>query len=137
MGWYVSEGRIPVRWLGPAAVVVVPRELDVSNAAAVREQLLLVLNNGASVLVVDMTACTFCDCAGASAVIRAYRRASGTGAELRLAGGGPLVQRLFGLIGVDRLIEVYPAVEAALSGRSAGREQAGRAHTCQVPNDGG
>lgn len=129
----MSAGRLSVQWLGPVAVVTMPKEMDVLNAAALRERLLLLLNQGASVLIVDMTATTFCDCSGAGAVMRAYRRASASGAQIRLAGGGPLVRRMFAILGIDRLIDVYPSLTAALGGQASPRSA--RLHTLrQVPD---
>jgi anti-anti-sigma factor len=98
-----------------------PAEMDVLNAAAVREQLLVLLNRGASVLIVDMTATTFCDCAGAWAVMRASRRAGAAGARVRLVSGGPAVRRTFGLLGIDRMIDVYSSLAAAIAGQAGPR----------------
>lgn len=114
----MSAGKLPVQWLGPVAIVTMPAEIDVSNAAAVREQLLLLLNRGASVLIADMTATTFCDCAGAGAVIRAFRRAGASGAQFRLVSGGPAVQRLFVLLGIDRMADMYSSLAAAIAGQA-------------------
>jgi anti-sigma B factor antagonist len=137
----VSAGRLTVQWLGPVAVVTMPAEIDVSNAAAIRERLLLLLNQGASVLVVDMTATTFCDCTGAGAVMRAYRRASAAGAQVRLVSGGPLVRRIFGLLGIGRVIDMYPSVAAAVAGRTDPRRARPSDTPAQgrdqVPNGGG
>lgn len=60
-----------------------------------------------------MSATRFCDCAGVRAIVRAHKRATGSGAELRLVVTAAPVRRIFGLIGVDRLLDVYPSVEAA------------------------
>jgi anti-anti-sigma factor len=109
-----------------------PVELDVSNAAAVREQLLLVLNQGASILIIDMTASTFCDCAGASAVVRAFRRASAAGARVRLVSGGPAIERIFGLLGIGRIIDVYPSLAAAIGAPEGPR--CARHHGPQPPD---
>jgi anti-anti-sigma factor len=135
----VSAGTPPVRWLGPVAIVTMPAEMDVSNAAAIRERLLLLLNQGASVLIVDMTATTFCDCTGAGAVMRAYRRASASGAQVRLVSGGPLVRRAFGLLGIGRVVDVYPTLAAAIAGQRDTRCPLPRGTPAQdqVPNGGG
>jgi anti-sigma B factor antagonist len=98
-----------------------PKEMDFANAGVIRERLLLLLNQGASVLIVDMTATTFCDCTGAGAMMRAYRRASASGAQIRLVGGGPLPRRIFGLLGIDRLIDVYPSLTTAIAGQPGTR----------------
>jgi hypothetical protein len=47
------------------------------------------------------------------AIVRAHQRATGSGAELRLVVTAAPVRRIFGLIGVDRLLDFYPSVEAA------------------------
>jgi anti-sigma B factor antagonist len=109
----VSEERFPVSWLGRTAVVTLPAEIDLTIADAMREGLLSVLNQGALGLVVDMTTTTFCDSAGITALARAARRAAANGATLRLAAAAPPVLRIFSLVGIDRLIDVYPTVDEA------------------------
>lgn len=95
--------------------MVVPGELDLTIADGLREALLEVLNAGALGLVVDMTATTFCDSAGISAITRAVRRAAASDATIRLAVASPAVLRVLDLVGIDRLIDVYPDVSAALA----------------------
>ena len=109
----VSEACLPVTWSDRTAVVTLPVEIDATNADAVREALLSVLNAGAAGLVVDMTATTFCDSAGITALVRAARRADANGATMRLAVTAPPVLRVFNLIGIDRVIEIYPSADAA------------------------
>jgi anti-sigma B factor antagonist len=111
----VPDDRFPVTWSGRTATVVVPVELDLTIADGLREALLDVLNAGALGLVVDMTATTFCDSAGISAITRAVRRAAANDATMRLAVASPPVLRVFDLVGIDRLIEIYPDAEAALA----------------------
>ena len=60
-----------------------------------------------------MTATTFCDSAGITALVRASRRAEATGATMRVAAIGPSVLRVFSLVGIDRLIDIHPAVDDA------------------------
>ena len=111
----VSEGRFPVAWSGRTAVLKLPTDIDLTVADAVREALLSVLNAGALGLVVDMTGTTFCDSAGITALVRAARRADANGATMRLAVTAPPVLRVLTLVGIDRLIDVYPDVDAALA----------------------
>jgi anti-anti-sigma factor len=79
----------------------------------VREALLAALNHGARALIVEMTGTTFCDSAGITALVRAARRATATGATLRLAVAAPPVLRVLNLVGIDRLIDIYPSADAA------------------------
>ena len=104
-------------------VVVLPEEVDIRNAAGVAEELTLAVSRS-SVVIIDMSATMFCDCAGARAIVRAHKRAADSGAELRLVVTAKLVRRMFGLIGVDHLLDIYPSVEAARGGAPNGSLQA-------------
>jgi anti-anti-sigma factor len=106
----------PVRWTGGQAIVTLPEQIDVSNAGQIREELLAVINRGAAALIPDMTATLSCDHAGADAVVRAYQRALVSGTQLRLVVTAPIVQRVLGINGLDRLIPIYPTLEAAIAG---------------------
>jgi anti-sigma B factor antagonist len=105
-----------VLWIGRVAVVTLPVEIDVTNAGAVREDLLSVLNRGAVLVVADMSRTTFCDSAGVSALVRTFRRAVASSSGLRLVVCTPAVHRVLSLTGVDRLVDVFPSVAACLAG---------------------
>ena len=108
--------RYPVLWVGMAAVVSAPVELDLSNAGELEKCLLAVLGQGARTLVVDMTATQFCDCAGMRAIMDCARQAAGGQASMRLVLRAPAVRRLFDLIGASLVIAAFPSVPAALMG---------------------
>jgi len=103
----------PVRWAGQQAVLTVPEHIDVTNVAELREQLLSLINRGAAVLIADMTATSSCDHAAMDAIARAYQRAAVSGTQLRLVVTAPVVRRVLGIEGLDRLVSIYPTVEAA------------------------
>ena len=109
----VLEDIYPVRWAGKQAVVTLPEDIDLSNAGQIREQLLTVINRGAAVLIADMTATISCDYAGAEAVIRAHQRAVISGTDLRLVVTAQIVRRVLSYNGLDRLLSIYPSLEAA------------------------
>jgi anti-anti-sigma factor len=98
--------------MGRQAVVALPEHIDVSNASQIREELLWLINRGAASLIVDMTATLSCDYSGADAVIRAYQRALASGTQLRLVVIAPIVRRVLGINGLDRLVPAYPSLEA-------------------------
>jgi anti-sigma B factor antagonist len=112
----VSQERYPVLWIGQVAVVTLPVEIDVTNADAVREDLLAVLNHGAVLLVADLSNTTFCDSAGVSALVRTFTRAAASASAMRLVVSTPAVQRVLSITGVDRLLDIYPSVAASLAG---------------------
>jgi len=103
-----------VLWADLVAVVTLPAEIDITNADAIREELLSVINQGAETMIVDLSKARFCDSAGVSALVRAFRRATSSGTKMRLVVAGPAVERVLTLTGVDRLMEIYPNVDAAL-----------------------
>ena len=97
------------------AVVTLPEHTDRSNVDRVREQLLLVINRGAVVLIADLAATLSCDYSGADALPRAYRRAVASGTELELVVIDHVVRRVVSLSGLDRLVSAYPTLEAAIA----------------------
>ena len=117
----MSSGSYPVRWAGRLAVVAMPGEIDVANAGPILDKLQSVLDREPVTMIVDMTATTFCDSAGMNAVLRAYKRASAEGIELRLVTPAPAVRRVFAVTGLDRLIDTYPSLAASLAGQPGGR----------------
>ena len=97
-------------------VVVLPAEIDVTNSEQVYEQLLAALVPGVGTLVADRTATIFCDSSGVHALMHAYETAGGRDVRMRLAVlPGTSVNRVLQLIGVGRLMPVYPSLEEALT----------------------
>jgi anti-sigma B factor antagonist len=109
----MSGEEFPAQRLGDAVIVRVPAEVDLTSADRLREALLAVLSSGERALIVDMTTTTFCDSAAIGAITQAARRAAASGAEIRLAARTPPVLRILDLLGIDRVIAVYPTVPDA------------------------
>ena len=118
----MRDDAFPVKWLGLQAIVAFPEHIGVSNAGQLREQLLSVINRGAAVLIADMTVTVSCDHAGVDAVARAYQRAVVSGTQLRLVVTAPVVRRVLGIEGMDRLVSIYPSLEAAMAASVPGTE---------------
>ena len=109
----MPDDQLPVQWMGRLAIVGFPVHLDVSNADQLRDRLLSVIDRGAAVLVADMTSTLSCDHAGADTFARAFQRAAVSGTQLRLVVTAPVVRRVLGIEGLDRLVAIYPSLEAA------------------------
>lgn len=105
----------PERWASGQAIMTLPGQVDVSNAGQIREQLLSLINRGAAALITDMTATLSCDHAGADALMRVYQQAVISGTHLRLVLTNPIVQRVLSVNGLDRLIPIYPSLDAAVA----------------------
>jgi anti-anti-sigma factor len=111
----VSEDSYPVQWTGRQVVVTLPEHINAANADQIREEILALINRGAAVLIMDMTATASSDYAGAEALVRAYRRAVANGTQLRLVVPIEVVRRVLSGNGLDRLVSVYPSREAAIA----------------------
>ena len=111
----VLKDSYPVRWAGRQAVVVLPEHIGQANAGQVSEELLSVINRGADALIVDMTGTISCDYTGADALLRARQRTVSSGTEIRLAVTDGIVRRALSLSGLDRMISIYPSLEAAVA----------------------
>jgi anti-sigma B factor antagonist len=96
-------------------VVVLPAEIDVTNSEQVYEQLVAVLAPGVSTVVADLTSTVFCDSSGVHAIMHAYESAAARDVRMRLAvSPATSVRRVLELIGVARLMPVYPTLAEAL-----------------------
>ena len=137
----MSQERYPVLWIGQVAVVTLPPEIDVTNADMVREELASVLNQGAALLIADLSKTSFCDSAGVSALVRTFRRAATSESSMRLVVSTPAVERVLSITGVDRLLETFPSVAASLAGPGGQGGQGGQVQsdtaTAKADTDGG
>jgi anti-sigma B factor antagonist len=114
----MSREHYPVLWIDRTAVIMLPTEIDITNADEVREDLLSILNQGAVLLIADLSKTTFCDSAGVSALVRSFRRAEASGSQMHVVIAASPVQRVLSLTGVDRLLDIFPNVAAALAARN-------------------
>jgi anti-sigma B factor antagonist len=109
----------PTRWLGSWAVVTLPQEIDVSNSQQIGQELASVVDQGAVMLIVDMTVSSFCDTSGARELIAARKYAHAGGAEIRLVVKAHAVLRVFEIIGLGDLFDIFPDLATALAGLPA------------------
>jgi stage II sporulation protein AA (anti-sigma F factor antagonist) len=80
-------------------------ELDAANQDLLRCVVRSVLDHHSPrVLVLDLSALGFADCAGLSAVLWTHKHLARQGRELVLAGIQPLVRRLLNVTGLDNVL---------------------------------
>ena len=108
-----------VKTMNGLPVVSAPAEVDVSNADGLREALLACADAGHAVLVVDMRGTAFCDSTGLHQLVRAHKRATAAGGEVRLVITAPTVLRLFAIVGIDRFFPIFKSLDEAVAGPSA------------------
>jgi anti-anti-sigma factor len=109
---------IGVHRTGSLAFASLPGEIDTTNAPRINQELVSLVDSGPGTLIADLTQTTFCDSSGAAALVRIAKRAQAGGVSFRVA-ASPAVMRVLGLLGADRLLDVYPGIDAAISGPPA------------------
>ena len=135
----MPDGPCPVRWAGGQAVVTLPGHIDASNSAQIRNQLPELIGQHAAMLIADMTGTVSCDHNGTDALLRACQRAAVSGRQLRVAVTAPVVRRILDASGLDRLVSIYPSVQAAVAAGTLGvvpvlpRPGAGKDETPVLP----
>jgi anti-sigma B factor antagonist len=92
-------------------VVAVSGELDLDTMVELNE--VLAADNGLATTVVDLRGLTFIDSSGVSGLLAAARRARDAGGRLACMPGPPHIQRVFGLTGVDTVLEWVDGPEGA------------------------
>jgi anti-anti-sigma factor len=100
---------------GPVVLVILPAQVDESNAAAIRTALMAAAEDRPRVLIADMSGTRWCDWAGAGALASILGRAASRGTELRLVVTDESVRRVISLNGLDQLLTVFADVTTAVA----------------------
>ena len=89
---------IRITVVGDSALISLTGELDLGTAPHLLEAVDTCLADRAREVSIDLSAVTFCDCAGLSAIDLAGSRATARGGKLQLLSPSPQVVRLFSLL---------------------------------------
>ena len=120
-------------------VAVLAGDLGTASAPALREQLISLLRPAATRLILDLSAVEHADASGLAVLVGSGRRAGLRGGSLRLAAPSPEVARVLSATGIDRHLDIFPTVRAAITGQfirtanDRARPAAGRAPAASVP----
>jgi anti-sigma B factor antagonist len=98
-----------------SVVMTMPDEIDVSNAGYVGEQLRSAIVPGVGAVVADLTATTFCDSFAVLHLMLAHDKAAANHVQLLFVVPAGAVLRLLDLMGVCRVVRIYPTVADALA----------------------
>jgi anti-sigma B factor antagonist len=101
---------------GGYVITALSGELGMESAPALREQLFDLLRV-ASHLILDLAAVEHVDAGGLAVLVGSGRRARLLGGSLRLAAPSPEVARVLSATGMDRHLNVFPTVRAAITGQ--------------------
>lgn len=100
--------------VGGRAVVALPHEVDMQNAAELRRILAAVSINH-EVVLIDLSQTSLCDCTGLGVLLGGLHDARVSGRELRLVVGCPALLRTSTLAGLAGLFSIYRTVAEALA----------------------
>jgi len=101
---------------GGYVIAALSGDLGIASAPALREQLISLLR-GASHLIIDLSAVEHADGGGLAALVGSGRRARLLGGSLRLAAPSPEVARVLSATGINRHLDVFPTIRAAITGQ--------------------
>jgi len=90
-------------------------DLDIAAAPALREELLGLLQPGASRLIIDLSAARIADASGAAVLVGTGRRADLLGGWLRLVSPAPALTRILSVTGLDRRLATFATIDEAIS----------------------
>ena len=107
--------KIDARTEGPdTAVISLTGEVDVANAAQVRDSALMLVDSGAKNLVVDLNSTEYMDSTGLGMLVGLLKRTKEIGGDVVIAAAQPRVKRLFEITGLTQVFRIYDEVAAAL-----------------------
>ncbi len=105
--------------LNRPVIVSLPAEIDIASAEDVGEQLRAAFAPGVTVVIADLGSTVFCDSSGARQLVLAHKRAVVSNRELLVVTSSAGVLRALAILGLDRVLEIYPDLAAALATRPA------------------
>jgi len=102
---------------GGRVIATLRGDLCIASAPALRENLLSLLRPAASQLIIDLSAVEHADASGLAVLVATGRRAGLLGGSLRLAAPSPEVAKVLAATGMNRHLDIFPTLRAAMAGR--------------------
>ena len=110
---------VGVTTMGVWTVVAPIGELDLASVPRLRQEVMALLNGEGRDVVLDLGGVDFIDSVGLGGVVAVAKRVRGAGRRFSVARPDPRVWEVFTLVGLDRILECHPSIEAATSGEQA------------------
>jgi anti-sigma B factor antagonist len=112
----VRDLHIATEEAGPgAAVIALTGEVDLHTCPEFKEELLRVIEDGATVVVVDLIDTTFIDSTALGVLIRGVERLRTEGGRLAVVCVDPSMTKIFEVTGLDRVFSIHRSREEALA----------------------
>ncbi|GAA3137489.1 hypothetical protein GCM10010466_30500 [Planomonospora alba] len=107
-------------------IIALHGEIDAAVGPALRKRLRNALQRSADLLVLDLSAVSFCDAAGLSVLVGLRQHSMESGVTLRLVAPRPHLVRLLRITGLHRGFMIYPTLSSALAVREGDPVAGGR-----------
>jgi anti-sigma B factor antagonist len=91
-------------------------EIDLYTAPEFKQQLLEVIGEGATHVIVDLTSTTFIDSTTLGVLVGGLRRLRSSDGQLTIVCSDPNITKIFEITGLDRVFDVVDTRDEALAG---------------------
>jgi anti-sigma B factor antagonist len=105
---------------GSWTVIAAAGEVDVVSAPELRGEIVRVVSEGSSDVVLDLSGVVFIDSFGLGVLVGAVKRIQAHDGHLRVVIGEARVHAVLELTGLDRVLELYDSLEQAIAPLDAG-----------------
>ena len=96
-------------------VISLTGEIDLYTAPEFKQQLLEVIGEGASHVIVDLTSTTFIDSTTLGVLVGGVKRLRSNDGQLSLVCSDRNITKIFEITGLDRVFTIYPTRDEAVS----------------------
>jgi anti-sigma B factor antagonist len=112
----VRELGISTEQVSPTATVLaLTGEIDLYTCPELKTELLRVIDDGATLVVLDLAGTTFIDSTGLGVLIRGVERLRVNDGSLAVVSLDPNLTKIFEVTGLDRVFAIYDSREEALA----------------------
>jgi anti-sigma B factor antagonist len=109
-----SPLRIDAKKVGDVVVLSLSGHIDELGADALSTTLDETMEGGSLKIVVDLTDVLFMSSTGLGQIMRTYRVVRAGDGYIKIVNPQPLIADLFTITKLDKLLDIYPTVDAAL-----------------------
>ncbi len=100
---------------GQVVIAVKEERLDAHNSSELKDRILRILEEGGRRLVIDLADVNFIDSSGLGALLSGYKNTNQRSGTFILSGLQPRVRSMFELTRLNRVFEIYPRLQEAIS----------------------
>jgi anti-sigma B factor antagonist len=109
------ELSLSTRTVQGRTVLEVAGEIDVYTAPQLRERLIALVDDGARLVIVDLSRVDFLDSTGLGVLVGGLKRLRSVGGELVLVCSHERLLKIFRITGLDRVFTLYASVDEAVN----------------------